>query len=283
MKIQSQKVFPLLAIFTIVITLGLPQAFAETITVSVPLATSVPGCEKTDECFIPSEVRIKVGDEVTWENDDTAAHTVTSGTATDGPSGVFDSGLFMAATTYSVQFDEEGDFPYFCLVHPWMEGIVRVGTGTNEKPSSTQPELISAEPLTDSTVAVTLDHEISGGEVTSMVADGNSNSLIIEMDTTENGKITVTLPRDVIDALVGNEDDEFIVIVDNEESSFEETKTSTDRTLSVEFPVGTQMIEIIGTYAIPEFGTIAVVILGIAIISIIAISSKSRLNLMPKI
>ena len=102
------------------------------------------------------------------------------------------------------------------------------------------------------------------------------------MDSTENGEITVTLPRDVIDAMIGSEDDEFIVIVDNEESSFEETKNSADRTISVEFPAGTQMIEIIGTFAVPEFGTIAALILAVAIVSIIAVSKKTRLNVLPK-
>ena len=39
---------------------------------------------------------VDVGGEVTWTNDDTAAHTVTSGSAADGPDGLFDSSLFMA-------------------------------------------------------------------------------------------------------------------------------------------------------------------------------------------
>jgi predicted secreted protein with PEFG-CTERM motif len=283
MKIQSKVVFPLMAVFAIAMTLGMPHAFAETISVSTPQGTSVPGCETTNECFIPYEVTISVGDEVVWSNDDSAAHTVTAGSAADGPSGVFDSSLFMAGTTFSFQFDEEGDFPYFCMVHPWMEGIVHVGTVAAEKPSSPEPELISAEPVMDSKVAVTLDHEISGGQVTSMTADGSANSVIIEMDSTDQGEITVTLPRDVIDATTGDEDDEFFVLVDNEEVLFDETTTSTDRTLTIQFPAGTETIEIIGTFAIPEFGTIAAMILAIAIISIIAISTKSKLSLMPRL
>jgi predicted secreted protein with PEFG-CTERM motif len=283
MKIQSKVVFPLMAVFAIAMTLGMPHAFAETISVSTPQGTSVPGCETTNECFIPYEVTISVGDEVVWSNDDSAAHTVTAGSAADGPSGVFDSSLFMAGTTFSYTFDEEGDFPYFCMVHPWMEGIVHVGTVAAENPSSPEPELISAEPVMDSKVAVTLDHEISGGQVTSMTADGNANSVIIEMDSTDQGEITVTLPRDVIDATTGDEDDEFFVLVDNEEVLFDETTTSTDRTLTIQFPAGTETIEIIGTFAIPEFGTIAAMILAIAIISIIAISTKSKLSLMPRL
>jgi len=280
---QNMKVFPLMVFFVIAITLSMPNAFAETSSVDIPQGTSVPGCETTNECFMPSKITINPGDEVTWSNNDSAAHTVTAGSASDGPSGFFDSSLFMAGTTFTVQFDNEGDFPYFCMVHPWMQGIVSVGTTAAEKPISAEPELISSEPTMESQVEVTLDHKISGGQVTSMIADGEVNSVIIQMDATDQGEISVTLPRDVIDATIGNEDDDFFVLVDYEEVPFEETKTSTDRTLSIEFPAGAETIEIIGTNAIPEFGTIAAMILGIAIISVIAISSKSRLSLMPKI
>jgi plastocyanin len=95
-------------------------------TISVPSGSSVPGCEETNECFIPAEVTVSVGDTVTWSNDDSAAHTVTSGTPTDGPDGKFDSSLFMAGTTFSYTFDEKGEYNYFCMVHPWMTGKIIV-------------------------------------------------------------------------------------------------------------------------------------------------------------
>jgi plastocyanin len=88
MKMQNKTVFPLMAIFTVAITIGMQPAFAETVTVSTPQGTSVPGCEATNECFIPFEITVNVGDEVVWSNDDSAAHTVTAGSAADGPSGV---------------------------------------------------------------------------------------------------------------------------------------------------------------------------------------------------
>ena len=94
--------------------------------ISVPEGSGVPGCDETNECYIPYSVTVSVGDEVTWSNDDTAAHTVTSGTAADGPDGVFDSSLFTAGQTFSVTFDEAGEYPYFCMVHPWMTGIITV-------------------------------------------------------------------------------------------------------------------------------------------------------------
>jgi len=98
----------------------------QTVTVTLPAGTSVPGCEETNECFIPESITINAGDTVSWDNTDTAAHTVTSGTAADGPDGTFDSSLLMGGATFEVTFDESGSNDYFCMVHPWMVGNVQV-------------------------------------------------------------------------------------------------------------------------------------------------------------
>ena len=94
--------------------------------VSIPKGSSVPGCEETNECFIPSMVTVSVGGTVTWTNDDTAAHTVTSGTLSDGPDGIFDSSILMVGKTFEHTFDDAGSYDYFCVVHPWMTGNVTV-------------------------------------------------------------------------------------------------------------------------------------------------------------
>jgi len=98
----------------------------QTISVDMPSGTSVPGCEETDECYIPSLVTINAGDTVEWINSDTAAHTVTGGSPADGPSGVFDSSLVLGGATYAFTFEEAGNYDYFCMVHPWMVGNVQV-------------------------------------------------------------------------------------------------------------------------------------------------------------
>lgn len=95
-------------------------------TISIPSGASAPGCDETNECFIPAEVTVNVGETVTWSNNDSAAHTVTSGTPTGGPDGTFDSSLFMAGTTFSHTFDNAGEYNYFCMVHPWMTGKIQV-------------------------------------------------------------------------------------------------------------------------------------------------------------
>jgi len=276
MKITTTMTFSILVIVAGLITV-IPFASAETM-VSIPPGASAPGCDETNECYVPYDVTVDVGEQVTWSNDDTAAHTVTSGSAADGPDGIFDSSLFMAGTTFSHTFENEGTFNYFCMVHPWMQGIVTVGTASAETGSTEMTTTKTA--MKDE---ITLDYDITGGMVTGISPDTEANSLFINLDTTESGSLTVTLPRDVIDATVNGEDDDFFVIVDGEEVDFEEAKTSTDRTLVIEFPAGAEEIEIIGTFVIPEFGTIAAMILAVAIISIIAVSARSRLSIMPRL
>ena len=84
--------------------------------------SSTPGCEP--DCFIPTTATIRAGGTITWMNGDTAAHTATAGTATNGPSDVWDSGLIMAGSSFSHTFEAAGTFDYFCMVHPWMSGVV---------------------------------------------------------------------------------------------------------------------------------------------------------------
>ncbi|HSA77223.1 MAG TPA: plastocyanin/azurin family copper-binding protein [Nitrosarchaeum sp.] len=98
----------------------------KTVSVTIPAGTSSPGCETTNECYTPASVTINVGDTVEWDNVDTAAHTVTGGSPADGPSGVFDSSLVMGKAKYSHTFDKAGSYDYFCMVHPWMVGNVKV-------------------------------------------------------------------------------------------------------------------------------------------------------------
>jgi plastocyanin len=102
------------------------KAGPQTVVVTVPAGTSVPGCEETNECYLPPSVSIKKGDTVSWNNVDTAAHTVTSGTPANGPDGTFDSSLLMGGNTFEVTFDKSGSYDYFCMVHPWMIGKVQV-------------------------------------------------------------------------------------------------------------------------------------------------------------
>lgn len=95
----------------------------------------VPGASTLgDKAFSPNPVNIKVGDTVTWVNDDTLFHTVVSGNPSGGgeTGKVFDSGLSgptaltTKGKTFSHTFTEKGEFPYFCQLHPTMIGKVIV-------------------------------------------------------------------------------------------------------------------------------------------------------------
>ena len=121
-----------------------PNAFAmgHAVTVTNAPGSATPGCEETDTCFIPSTATIHPGGTVTWENTDNAAHTATSGSPTDGPDGVWDSSLMMVNGSYSVTLDEPGTYPYMCMVHPWMQGIVIVGGSTSEPADTVPPQVL---------------------------------------------------------------------------------------------------------------------------------------------
>ena len=132
--------------------------------------------------------------------------------------------------------------------------------------------------VTDSDLSV--EYTITGGTLLSIIPDTNTNSLVLSITSTQDGTITLDIPRTVADSLLETGDDDmFVVLVDDSDTMFDETVSSTHRTLTIPFSAGTTQIEIIGTFVIPEFGSVVMLILVISIISIIIISSKSRLIL----
>jgi plastocyanin len=75
--------------------------------------------------FSPSPLVISAGASVTWTNRDAIEHTVTSGSP-DAPGSAFDSGFLNQEQAFSYRFDEPGEYPYFCLRHPFMQGTLEV-------------------------------------------------------------------------------------------------------------------------------------------------------------
>lgn len=122
-------------------------------------------------------------------------------------------------------------------------------------------------------------YSITGGSIGDMAINQNETSLVVSMNTTGSGNLTMTLPRTLIDAKSGSADDQFFVLVDGADTNFNETKTSTDRTITVSFPDGTQQLEVIGTEVVPEFGILSFAVLGISIISIVTVSARTKLKL----
>ena len=103
------------------------QGIVQDINVDVfmPTKSSRPGCEQTDSCYIPSVIEIQSGESVTWQNQDVAFHSITSGSY-DNPEELFDSGHLDPNQSFTFKFDESGDYDYFCTLHPWMKGKVLV-------------------------------------------------------------------------------------------------------------------------------------------------------------
>ncbi|MGI0047191.1 MAG: PEFG-CTERM sorting domain-containing protein [Nitrosotalea sp.] len=197
-------------------------------------------------------------DQVTVGTDKTFSDTVTATGA-----------LWQSAGTYSIYVQ--------------YGGTERSATTTFQFAGSVVSSGPSTIPVDGTSYALT--YTITNGKVIDIKADPQSKSLTVTIQTTGDGLLTITMPRALIDAKKSDgTDDVFVVLNDGQQNAQanETLTTNTDRTLAIPFKNGTQQIEIIGTFVIPEFGPIAALVLTIAIISIIAISSKTGLRLLPK-
>ena len=274
-------------LFAIVASMAASPAFADhaTASVSAPQGTSVPGCEETNDCFVPFEVTVDVGGVVTWSNDDTAAHTVTAGGAADGPSGVFDSSLFMAGTTFSHTFEAEGEFPYFCMVHPWMEGIVTVQAAGEDEDENGIPEELYDDPEEHDEKDATRTGMLSDGTTvyfwTTEPTAGERMQIAIEIEDSEhtNHHIIVTQNGEEVmnDVLAHSHDGHTLHNTAPLSSSDPVDITFTFDGFGIKDrktgPVGEELVY---TNVVPEFGTVAMMILAVSIISIVAVTAKTR-------
>ena len=281
---DTQKLILTSMVLTGIIMTTMPFASAEQVSISLPQGSGVPGCEETNECFLPYMVTVNPGDEVVWSNDDSAAHTVTSGADTVSD-GLFDSSLFMAGTTFAHTFDTLGKYDYFCMVHPWMIGevLVTVGGGIEKD-------------LGTITIGSTFE---SNTKIDNLVAD------IVSSDGHANETMTIDV---TITDLEGNPAEHItyniqaihgtMVLLNEEGHMHKGTMVNTHTTNAltsdasddapvtitvnaVGFGHDEQYQEVFGEIAtiqvVPEFGTIAMMILVVSIISIIAITTKSKM------
>ena len=122
-----------------------------------------------------------------------------------------------------------------------------------------------------------LNYNISGGMVESITSTHDDSLLIKIHDAEDGSELTITLPDDIITPF---NDGTFFVLVNGEESDDAEQNGNT---VTIPFDADATDIEIVGTHVVPEFGTIAMIVLAVAIVSIIAVSAKSRLSIMPRI
>ena len=85
----------------------------------------------------PSVLDVKTNETVTWQNNDVSSHTITTGTTALGFDGRIDSGVIAAGKSFSYKFDKAGVYGYYCLFHPWMTGVVNVGSSSKIQPVDT--------------------------------------------------------------------------------------------------------------------------------------------------
>jgi predicted secreted protein with PEFG-CTERM motif len=280
MQKKTYSLFGLLAIFSLVAIA--PSAFADhsKVDINIAIGSSIVGCETNNMCYIPYMATLDIGGEAIWHNIDSVGHTVSAGTLEESKFDLFNSGLMAPDAMFSHKFTDAGTYDYFCIVHPWMTGIVTVGAEHEEMEHdemegmehSDEHAASGVEDLSDQFVA-----SVTSGVIHHIGANSDDATLVVHLfGADDDGELKITLNRDIITPF---DDGTYFVLIDGEEAEFMQM---TD-TLHVDYTAGTEKIEVVGSHVVPEFGAIAMIILAVAIVSIIVITTKTRISLTPKL
>ena len=124
-----------------------------------------------------------------------------------------------------------------------------------------------------------VEYTVKGGTVKDMTVDSDGFALVIQIDATDEGTISLDLPRKFIGAeKQDGKDDTFIILIDGIEVAYQEAAIHSDsRIITIDFEQGDSEIRIIGTYVVPEFGTVVMIIL-IAGIMVSILATKNKLQ-----
>jgi plastocyanin len=234
----------LAAVFT------MPQAaFAADVNVDITTGSST----KTDDAYAPNPVEVNVGDKVIWTNKDSTIHTATAGTAADGPTGMFGGtleapGLIAPTRTQEFVFNEAGDFPYYCILHPTMVGTVKVAGGGTGPQTSTATATIDGNSYTVTASSAT-------AKITEAEIEPAEKKVTLVFDAA--GEAEVTLPKTMIDGVVAGAGIEIV------ETTAEATK------VKVTIPAGEPEVDIMGSFVVPEFPVIAALVLAITVAGVV--------------
>ena len=125
-----------------------------------------------------------------------------------------------------------------------------------------------------------VEYTIKGGTLEDMRVDSNNFGIVVEIDATDDGSITLDLPREFIGAEKQDGKDEiFIVLIDGIGVTYEESVVLADsRVITIDFEAGDSDIAIIGTYVVPEFGTVVMTIMIVGITAVI-LASKNKFQI----
>ena len=166
---------------------------------------------------------------------------------------------------------------------------IKVNYGSAEKSNSAKVELtggvewtsnystptVPAKQCTDNEIFASeqcIPYSISGGMVIGATLNTDDKAIVISINAEEDGTLTINPAKTVADGVL-------LIFVDGEEWDDVEI---VDNKVTIMFPAGAETIEVFVAWIVPEFGTIAAMILAVAIISIIAVSAKSRLSIIPR-
>lgn len=246
------------------------DSFAEVYDINMPTGSASPDApyfwqnEKTGEAT--GDIEIFVGDTIIWKNGDQAKHTITSGTIEGGPDGKFGGTDFLVpGDFYDFTFRETGSYPYFCLIHPWMTGVVTV--------TSEGYKILSGvgQNVGDGLSSFNIDYQYSG-VISSATVNQEEKSITFQLKNKVNsGKenLLMLLPSELIDG-------PYVIFIDGKKNLTFETIQDDVNTINLILPENSKEIKIIGSKIMPEFGILSIIILGLAISSMIFIQ-KSRI------
>ena len=282
-----------------------PTAFADHPTVSIG-AVEESGFSQDcavpmggDGCYTPVTATVDLGGDVTMTNTDpTGVHTFTSGTVegfTPQPDGVFDSGVLMSGDAFDWTPTEAGTYPYYCMLHTWMIGEIIVQEAAAEEHGDDHGddhgdmEMSHGDDHGDMEMAHSDEPLMI--EISSNTADAGEMLLVDVTFTTMSGESVSHINYNIVATQNGE-----VVLEENDVHDHDgivehmtaplPAATSDDTPVEVKVTFngygmpGEEMTGPIGEVAtkqvVPEFGTIAMMVLAVAIISIVAVTAKSR-------
>jgi plastocyanin len=204
----------------------------------------------TKDGFVPKTLIIKVGTTIVWTNVDDGRHTVTSGSPGEIISPL-KSLMLEKDDTYEFTFEYSGlyrgSYKYFDQVTKIMRGEIIVEQEQEKKEEQPVQNVMKID-FSDPESGVR-KVTLSNGNVLGMEIDGDFLSLRIAVQTVQaKGNMEITLDRSLIDSKDGERDGGFLVLLDGDDSVYEEeSATSSERTLLINIPGGTRAVEIVGT------------------------------------
>ena len=275
-----KSVFLIAIVAVAVIGMVVPSAFADHPEVAITtvdesgFSQTCAASQGGSGCYTPSVATVDVGGVVTMTNTDpTGVHTFTSGTVngfSPSPDGVFDTSVMMSGDSFEWMPENAGEQPYYCMLHTWMVGSIIVQETAVEDDHAA--EAVDDHAADVELMVVISDAQVMGG--TQVELEFSELHVNYDIIATQNGEVVFeetglhsmeNIATHQIDAVGSDENpiDVEVVSLGIGAPGNEDDWTG---------PVG----QVTTAKVVPEFGTIAMMVLAVAIISIVAVTAKSR-------